>query len=116
MNAQLVRQSSVETAQCCAAACCGRVGLCFLLFIVGMVSLAFGAVRANEDGRGINLYLLVLATAPSIFILVYLSRTFGTSIDRCQVVLTFFTTRFGRCRTGTGPACHQSSSVHAKPR
>ena len=92
MNAQLVRQSSVETAQCCAAACCGRVGLCFLLFIVGMVSLAFGAVRANEDGRGINLYLLVLATAPSIFILVYLSRTFGTSIDRCQVVLTFFTT------------------------
>jgi hypothetical protein len=102
MNAQLVRQHSAETAKCCAASCCGRVGLFFLLFILGMVALVVGAVRELPESSGdafspeehhghVSLYLFVLSTAPPIFILVYLSRTFGTSIDRCQVVLTFFT-------------------------
>ena len=53
MNAQLVWQHSAETAKCCAASCCGRVGLFFLLFILGMVALVVVAGNPKkEDDRG----------------------------------------------------------------
>ena len=90
-ESQLLRQESREVAKFCATSCSVRFALFSALFVGGMVALAYGANSAIEKDAHVNAYLLALSIAPPIFILVFLSRTFGDSIDRCQVALTFFT-------------------------
>jgi hypothetical protein len=75
-----------ESAAVCAARCCGRVGLFVLLYVVLVGALAIGAAASGS----MFVYTLLLF-APVVIFLVFLSRTFGRAIDRCQVCLSFFT-------------------------
>ena len=76
-----------RSAAFCAAGCCGRVGC----FVLGYVALMIGMVCATLEGSALQTpwgalaLFLGLAVGPPAFFLVFLARTFGHAIDRCQV-------------------------------
>ena len=64
--------------------CCSRVEL----FLVVYTLIVVGIVMAIEGGSHHGTALL--AMAPPTTIVVFLSRTFGSSVDHRQIVFTFF--------------------------
>eukprot|EP01044_Picomonas_judraskeda_P022125 COSAG03_NODE_5412_length_1256_cov_1.957649_1_plen_251_part_10 len=72
------------------ASCCSSVGLFLLAYVVVMTAAAVAALTATTLVSSM-VSLLALAVAPPLAILVFLARTFGESVDRRQVGLTFFT-------------------------
>jgi RsiW-degrading membrane proteinase PrsW (M82 family) len=72
------------------ASCCSSVGLFLLAYVVVMTAAAVAAAKATTPVSSV-VSLLALAVAPPLAILVFLARTFGESVDRRQVGLTFFT-------------------------
>lgn len=82
-----------QSADFCAAGCCGRVCGFVAIYVVLIGGLCLAVLKGPWDTGGIAqvlLFLLLAAGPPALFLL-FISRTFGHAIDRCQVALTFFT-------------------------
>ena len=85
-------RASAAAVRVCAYGCFSNVGAFFVIYVSTLAGLGVAAnAETTHTIAGKNVYLLLLTVAPPIVLLVFLSRTFGTSIDRCQVSLTFFT-------------------------
>ena len=74
----------------CSTTCCSSVGLFLLAYLI-TVTVGTFTVATAAPGLSTKLHLLAIAVAPPLAILVFLARTFGDSVDRRQVCLTFFT-------------------------
>jgi hypothetical protein len=74
----------------CSAGCCSSVGLFLAAYAISMTLSAI-AVATATTALSTTLRLLAMAVAPPLAIIVFLVRTFHTSIDRMQVALTFCT-------------------------
>ena len=77
--------------------CCSRLALFLVIYTgaVGSLVAAHSVWQAHWRSGGVaeitDAYLVLLAITPPLVILVFLARTFGSSIDRCQAFLTWFT-------------------------
>jgi len=75
----------------CTTGCCSRLGVFLAIYVCVLLGLALG-VRAAGASPGYSLLGLVgVAITPPMLFIFFLASTFGESVDRTQVCLTFFT-------------------------